>query len=247
MLDTPSSVEAEAYRLLSTNLDFLLLTNPAKVLMVTSALDGEGKSPVAANLAIAAALPGRRVRLVDLDLRRPMLATYFAMPPTSGVTDVAMGSVTLEEALTLVPADGSVWRDDAWVSGDVIVVPPGVPTLEILPAGKIPPNPGELIASSAVRWIIETLREMSDLVIVDAPPLLAVADPLVMSKYVDAIIVTARRTTLRRRTIKEASRLLKACPAPTIGHLLIDADVESTAYYRYGEHVQRGRDQAGAR
>jgi Mrp family chromosome partitioning ATPase len=241
MLETPSSVEAEAYRLLSTNLDFLLLTNPATVLMVTSALDGEGKSPVAANLAIAAAQPGRTVRLIDLDLRRPMLATYFGMPPTLGLTDVAMGSVTLEQALALIPADSKVWRDDAWATGEVIVVPPGTPMLEILPAGKIPPNPSELVGSSAVHAIIATLRETSDLVIVDAPPLLAVADPLVISKSVDAIIVTARRTSLRRRTIKEASRLLGACPAPTIGHIFVDADVESTAYYRYGEQAQRGR------
>lgn len=239
MLETPASVEAEAYRLLSTNLDFLLLTNPATVLMVTSALDGEGKSPVAANLAIAAAQPGRRVRLIDLDLRRPMVATYFGMPPTAGLTDVAMGTVALAEALTLVPADGNVWRNDAWITNDVIVVPSGSPTLEILPTGKIPPNPGELVGSKAVRNIISTLRATSDLVIIDAPPLLAVADPLVISKYVDAIIVAACRASLRRRTIKEASRLLKACPAPTIGHILVDTDVESTAYYRYGENARR--------
>ncbi len=239
MLEAPSSVQAEAYRLLITNLEFLLLAHPARTVMITSALDSEGKSPVAANLALALAQTGKEIRLVDLDLRRPALATYFDMPSLAGLTDVAIGSVPLDQALLTIPAESSLWHIDDRSSDTPVVIPAGTPTLELLTAGQIPPNPSELIGSDAVADLIASLEKQSDLVIVDAPPLLAVADALVISRSVDAIIVVARRHSLRRRAASEAARLLRTSQTPILGYVLVDAEAESSAYYRYSDQPRR--------
>ena len=239
MLEAPSSAEAEAYRLLQTNLDFVRVTHPASAIMVTSALDSEGKSPVAANLALLYARSGKRVALVDLDLRRPVIAKLLALPKLTGLTDIALGTETLSSVLRAVAADTAAWRGGAWIKQPRQAAENDANALYVLTAGKVPPNPSEIVASTIVEKIIAKLREITDLVIVDAPPLLAVADPLLISRSVDAIVVVARRDSLRRRAASEAGRLLKTCPAPTLGFVLVDAGVESSAYYRYNEHGSR--------
>ncbi|HEY5479488.1 MAG TPA: GNVR domain-containing protein [Gaiellaceae bacterium] len=241
MLETPSSAEAEAYRLLQTNLDFVRITHPSSAIMVTSALDSEGKSPVAANLALLYARSGKRVALVDLDLRRPMIATLLAIPGATGLTDIALGTENLNTTLQIVPADIAAWRGGARAKQPGPAATGDSQPLYVLPAGKVPPNPGEIVASALVEKIIAKMRANMDLVIVDAPPLLAVADPLLISRSVDAIVVVARQDSLRRRAAIEAGRLLKTCPVPALGYVLVDAGVESSAYHHYNEHGSRRR------
>ncbi|MHB8060884.1 MAG: polysaccharide biosynthesis tyrosine autokinase [Gaiellaceae bacterium] len=241
MLETPSSVEAESYRLLQTNLDFVRVTHPASAIMVTSALDSEGKSPVAANLALLYARSGKRVALVDLDLRRPVIAKLMGIPGGTGLTDIALGTESLNTTLKVVPADLASRGSSRAQKQSPAKANDENQVLYVLPAGKVPPNPGEIVASALIEKIIAKLRENTDLVIVDAPPLLAVADPLLISRSVDAIVVVARRDSLRRRAATEAGRLLKTSPAPALGYVLVDAGVESSAYHHYSEHESRRR------
>jgi Mrp family chromosome partitioning ATPase/capsular polysaccharide biosynthesis protein len=241
MLDAPFSAGAEAYRLIQTNLDFVRVTHPASAIMVTSALDSEGKSPLAANLAFLYARSGKRVALVDLDLRRPAVAKLLALPNLTGLTDIALGTETLSSTLRAVPTDPAAWRGGAWAKQPHQAAKSDGDALYVLTAGKVPPNPSEIVASAMVVKIIAKLREITDLIIVDAPPLLAVADPLLISRTVDAIVVVARQHSLRRHAATEGGRLLKTSPAPTLGFVLVDAGVESSAYYRYNEHGSRER------
>jgi len=186
--------------------------------MVTSVLDSEGRSPVAANLALLYARSGKRVALVDLDLRRPVIAKLMAIPGSTGLTDVALGTENLKTTLQVVSADVAAWRGGARTNQSGPAAKDENQAHYVLPAGRVPPNPGEIVA-----------------------PILAVADPLLISRTVDAIVVVARQHSLRRHAATEAGRLLKTSPAPALGFVLVDAGVESSAYYRYNEHGSRER------
>lgn len=158
---------AEAFRKLRTNLVYMRVDDPVKVIVVTSPKPSDGKSTVAANLAAAMALSGQPVTLVDGDLRRPMVAASLGVDDQVGVTDVLVGRVAARDAL------------QTW---------PGEPNLRILASGKIPPNPSELLASKAMRQLLAELSAEST-VIVDAPPLLPVTDGALLTASADGALV----------------------------------------------------------
>ncbi|MDP5227730.1 MULTISPECIES: polysaccharide biosynthesis tyrosine autokinase [Arthrobacter] len=166
---------AEAFRELRTNFRFIDVDNPPRVLAVTSSLPGEGKSTVISNLAATLAAAGENVVVLDADLRRPSLHTVFGVIGDVGVTDVLAGRTAVEEVL-------QDWGQ--------------LPNLKILAAGRVPPNPSELLGSNAMRSL---LRELSQhgYVLVDTPPLLPVTDAAVLSRIVDGTLLVARagRTT----------------------------------------------------
>lgn len=238
MLEAPRSKESEAFRMLRTNLEFANLERGARVIMVTSAVESEGKSTTASNLALALARAGRHVALVDLDLRRPYLDRFFDLREGPGLTQVALGHVELEAALVTIAitdpseqsppgveakgANGTNGR--ARVSG----------VLEVLPSGPIPPDAGEFVGTHAVTAIVQDLRERADFVIVDAPPLLHVGDAMALSSKVDGIILVTRLKVLRRGTLKELHRLLANVPAQPLGFVVTGAEVEKGYGYGYG-------------
>jgi capsular exopolysaccharide synthesis family protein len=158
---------AEAFRKLRTNLAFMDVDQPPRIIVVTSPKQSDGKSTIAANLAAAIAIGGQPVTLIDGDLRRPTVADSLAMVDGAGLTDVLVGRVTAAE----------VMQDH-----------PDVPGLRILASGAIPPNPSELLGSKAMRQLITDLAEDA-MVIVDAPPLLPVTDAAVLSRSADGAIV----------------------------------------------------------
>lgn len=239
MLAEPNGVQAEAFRMLRTNLEFANLERGSRTIMVTSAVEAEGKSTTVANLAIAFARAGRRVVLVDLDLRRPYLDRFFKLGNQPGLTHVALGRVDLEEALVPIaltepssqnggdPSDGSS-NGRGRVTG----------VLEVLLSGPLPPNAGEFAASRALGDILERLRERADLVLVDAPPLLRVNDAMALSAKVDGIIVVSRLAVARRPILDELRRVLGTCPAAKLGFALTGADLEAD-YYGYGGYYAR--------
>ena len=145
MLDQPNSQHAEAFRMLRTNLELANIEQEAKVIAVASALPSEGKSTTIANLAIAIARGGNSVALVDLDLRKPMLSNFFNVPSPAGVTDVALGRVTLEEALLHVNV--AAFLDEPDVVSDKRL------ELDVLLAGRTAPNPGEFVSSRRLATI----------------------------------------------------------------------------------------------
>jgi capsular exopolysaccharide synthesis family protein len=171
---TTTGPASEAFRKLRTNLMYMDVDNPPRVVVVTSPLPGDGKSTVAANLAATIDSSGQDVVLVDGDLRRPMVATWFGLAEGVGLTDVLAGRIGLDEALQ---------------------APAAHPNLRVLAAGAIPPNPSELLGSQAMRTLLQKLSAQA-LVVVDAPPLLPVTDAAVLTAQSDGafVVVSAGRT-----------------------------------------------------
>ena len=246
MLEDSGGPYAEPYRMLRSNLEFATLDHPLRVLMITSAVGQEGKTTTATNLAVSLARAGRRVALVDLDLRRPAVAEAFGLDRNRGLTDVALGRATLQEVLVpvvspsgeSVPAEGNGAPQP---SGNGHPLTGG--WLWVLPSGPLPPDPGEFVGSRAVAGIISRLRESCDLVILDTPPLLNVGDAMTLSAGVDAVLAVVRPDALRGPTLGELRRVLDVCPAPKLGYVLtgVDAAEEYYGYSGYYEPLPRSR------
>jgi len=243
MLQSPAGVQAEAFRMLRTNLEFATLGRDAQTIMVTSAVEQEGKSTTIANLAVALARAGQRVVLVDLDLRRPFLHRFFQLDGP-GITQVALGHVTLEQALSPVPiTDGEPGRrglrangngnghSHVRISGGGTLVK-GI--LEVLPSGPTPPDPGEFVGTAALSEILERLRARADFVLIDAPPALHVGDAMTLSAKVDGILVVTRMKIVRRHMLSELARQLAGAPTPVLGFVVTAADEEESYGYGYG-------------
>ena len=244
MIDDPSSVSAEAFRMLRTNLDFVTLDNHARMIMVTSAVEQEGKSTTIANLAVALARAGQRVALVDLDLRRPFLARFFDLSGP-GVTQVALGHATLDEALVHVAiTDPGEPRRKSSKSG---VKQNGNSNnergavrglLQVLPSGPIPPDPGEFVATHALSGVLAELRERADVVLIDAPPALRVGDAMTLTSKVDGILVVTRMKVVRRHMLGELARQLASVRTPVLGFVVTDA-AGGEEGYGYGGYYGR--------
>jgi capsular exopolysaccharide synthesis family protein len=231
MLSDPSAVQAEAFRILATNLDFANLDVGARTIMVTSAKRAEGKSTVLANLAAAYARRGQRVILADLDLRRPSVASLFGINQRPGVTDVAVGRVPLDEALVNVPLlshgssnGNSGTEEDSHPVG----------TLEVLPSGTIPPDAGELVTSPRIKNLLTALEQRADVLLLDAPPILQVGDTLALSAAVDALLVVARLSEIRRPLLDELRRVLESAPVVKLGLAVTGAAADDQYGYGYG-------------
>ena len=233
MLEEPDGVGAEAFRILRTNLDFVNIERRAQIIMVTSALEAEGKSTTVANLAVAYARSGRRVITVDLDLRRPFLDRLLGFGKRPGLTQVAIGQLPLEEAL--VPITVSDPRSKSVAAGLVTNGKGDVRgVLEMLPAGPVPPDVGEFVGSRMLTEIFEQLRHMADIILVDSPPLLRVGDAITLSGKVDGMIIASNIAHSRRPMLNELRRVLDSCPAEKLGFILTGAHLESGYGYGYG-------------
>jgi capsular exopolysaccharide synthesis family protein len=207
----PQSIEAEAYRSVRTNLAFASIDNQHQALLVTSAVSGEGKSLTAANLALSIGRAGSSVALVDLDLRRPTLATLFGVEDADGLSSVLLGKRTLDDVL--IPIDG----EKAW----------------LLPSGPIPPNAGEVMGSPRVGAVIEALRARFDHVIIDASPVLPVADPLTAMQWADGALFVVRIEHSRRRQVRSGIRRIRRANRPIVG-IVLNGNTSREEHYYYG-------------
>lgn len=224
MMSESGGSQAEPFRMFRTNLEFVMLDHEIRTVMVTSAIAGEGKSTTVANLAVALARSGKRVALVDLDLHRPSLHKFFQLNGP-GVTQVALGRASIEKALVRIEVPGILRGEfNGYRSG----------TLDVLPAGLIPPDRGAFFDSPALTRIIEFLRERSDLVLVDAPPALEVGDAIALSRKVDGVFVVARLNAVRRPKLRELMRLLAMTSAQPLGFVATNASKEDGYAYGYG-------------
>ncbi len=209
------SVLAEGYRTIRTNLSFINVDNPPKAITVTSIAPGDGKTTTACNLAVALALAGQKVCLVEGDLRKPHAASYLGLTPPLGLTDIFTGNATVEQALV-------GWNRDL---------------LKVLAAGPVPPNPSELLASQHMRDVLTELTAIFDIVIVDAPPLLLVSDPAIVASQTDGAIIVARHGRTTRDQVVLACEALGTVGARILGTVLNAVppkDASSYGYYGYG-------------
>ena len=240
MLAEPHGRQAEAFRMLRTNLELANIDEDVKIIAVASALPSEGKSTTVANLAVAAARGGQRVALVDLDLRKPMLATFFEAAGPWGVIDVALGRVSLAKALLRMNVTG--FLDDE--GHDVRETRP---KLDILFAGRIPPNPGEFISSRRLANILARLRADYDLVLIDTPPMLSVGDTLALSAQLDALMLVSNLPLTRRGELHELVRTLAFARCEILGTVLTGSGATDGYGYGYGYgygHQQHTPDEA---
>ncbi|MGH2883791.1 MAG: CpsD/CapB family tyrosine-protein kinase, partial [Solirubrobacteraceae bacterium] len=231
-------------RMLRTNVEFAALGKDVQTIMVTSALEKEGKSTTMANLAVALARSGKRVVLVDLDLRRPFIDRFFDLGGHSGVTNIAVGHVSVGEALVpmvLRPVLGANGADASVVtsSGQVKMVANGngkhgTGSLSVLATGPIPPDPGEFVGTPQLAAILDELRSQADVILIDAPPLFHVGDGLTLSSKADAVIVVTRMEVMRRPMLTELKRLLDTMPANKLGFVVTGAEAEEDYGYGYG-------------
>jgi capsular exopolysaccharide synthesis family protein len=237
MFDDPGSPYAEALRRLATN---IVLSNPdrlARTVMFTSALQQEGKSTTLANLGVALAAVGNRVVLVDLDLRRPSLASLFGVHRLSGVTDVTVGRRPLDEALfpvQLADFEKPVTSLDS-------AEPQAHGSLHLLPTGPLPLGPGEFVASDALaERVLIPLREQFDYVLVDSPPAGIVGDAMRLAARVDGVVVVTRLGLVNRTALNDLRRQLAAIPTAPLGVVVTGGRSPSAAgYARYTQYSQR--------
>jgi len=240
VLDDPRGPTAEAYRFLRTNLDFVNFNHDIKVVLVTSPLPAQGKSTTIANLAVALLRAGKRVAVVEGDLRRPALHRYFKIANARGVTNVVSGATPLADAMqALTFKDSSVVITTASAPNatDAIKAGPaakGDLKLRVLPSGPLPPNPGEIVNSQQLADILEALKTDSDYVLVDAPPMFAVGDAAAMADKVDGVIVVLRLEETTADMLKSVEDFFKRVPTRPLGLVVSGVPRGSKGkYYRY--------------
>ncbi|HET7376336.1 MAG TPA: polysaccharide biosynthesis tyrosine autokinase, partial [Anaerolineae bacterium] len=208
----PRSPIVEAFRSLRTNIQFASVDQQIRTLLVTSASPTEGKSTVAANLAIVMAQAGLRVTLVDCDLRRPTVHKLFEQPDRLGLTNLML-------------QDPSQWNGAKHVSP--------IDHLSLITSGPTPPNPSEILGSNRMRQFIEYLHTTNDMVIIDAPPMLAVTDALILSRLADGVLLVVDTGTTRIGDAIHSKQQLDQLNARLLGVVMNKVPTGRQAYYYY--------------
>lgn len=207
----PRSPISEQYRTVRTNLHFASVDEELRSLLVTSSGPTEGKSMTAANLAIVYAQQGKKVLLIDADLRKPTVHYTFRVDNISGLSNVLVGEGTLER----------------------VTVASDVDNLDIMSSGPIPPNPSELLASKKMQKLLEDTKSAYDIVIFDTPPVLAVTDAQVLADIVDGSLLVVRSDQTEIEAATKAKEALKPAKAKLLGAVLNDHQKEKSNYYYY--------------
>jgi len=216
----PKSSSTEAFRGLRTAIHFSSLKRDCKVVMITSSFPGEGKTTIAANLALTFAQSGNRVLLVDCDLRRPALHKIFEHSRNPGVTEVLAGDVPLAKALHAT----------------------GIDNIALLTAGTIPPNPAELLSSDSMRDLLARLRASYDIIILDAPPVIPVTDAPLLTALTDLVVVVIESGRIPANAARRMKELLQSVQAPVAGFVLNDRTAlysDTYGYYGKGYYGRR--------
>ncbi|BFK82367.1 CpsD/CapB family tyrosine-protein kinase [Clostridium baratii] len=206
----PKSVEAESYRILRTNIMYSSFDKKIKRILVTSSEPGEGKSTTSGNLALAFAQDEKKVILIDCDLRKPSLHKKFRISNNRGLSDVIIDRDKLNKCIQK--------RTEY---------------LDILTAGKIPPNPSEMLGSQAMSSLLDELSNIYDVIILDSPPVLAVTDAQILSTKVDGTVLVVRAEKTKKDTVLAAKGVLDKVNANILGTVLNGGDKNKDNYYYY--------------
>jgi protein-tyrosine kinase len=228
----PKNPVSEAYRTLGTNIQYMASQQQLRVLMLTSSMGGEGKSTTTSNLAVVLAQAGKRVILISADLRRPRIHTFFGLRNELGLSNVLSEGATLAQ----------VARD------------PGVGNLRIVTGGFVPHDPAALLGSQRAARFIESLREVADFVLIDTPPVLAVADASILAPLVDGTVFVLDANHSSRSAMVQSRDQLENAGANVIGIVYNNFDPGQTSAYPYYSSyyyqyygTQEGPDAGGKR
>ena len=206
----PKSVAAESYRTLRTNIQYSSFDNPVKSIVITSSEPGEGKSTTSANLALSFAQDGKKVILIDCDLRKPVVHKEFQISNSRGLSEFLIGRTEFSKV---------IYKHE---SG-----------LHVLPSGTIPPNPAEMLASRAMEHLLTQLEEKYDYIILDTPPVNAVTDSKILSTKVDGTILVVKYGYTKKDGVIEAVKGLRAVKANIIGTVFNGEENQRGKYYHY--------------
>ncbi|EPE63547.1 tyrosine-protein kinase YwqD [Exiguobacterium sp. S17] len=210
-LANPKSPISEQYRTIRTNLEFTSIGQKLQMINVTSASTGEGKSTTAANLAVVYAQLGKRVLLIDCDLRKPTAQFTFNLSSQAGLSTILVGRILLDRAIQKT----------------------GVERLSLLTAGPIPPNPTELIASDQMVELLDEVRRQYDIVILDAPPMMQVADARLLANIADGTILVIGCENSERQLVLKAKEQLERTGTHMLGLVLNKRKSRRHKYYAY--------------
>ncbi|MFD1136171.1 CpsD/CapB family tyrosine-protein kinase [Paenibacillus urinalis] len=212
----PKAPISEAYRTLRTNIQFSAIDDQIKVLMVASAQSGEGKTTTVSNLAVTYAQEGKKVLLIDTDLRKPSLHQVFTVSNHAGLSSAIAAQYPVQEVLQKT----------------------AVHNLDVLPSGPIPPNPSEMLGSKKMTALLEELKEMYDIILFDTPPVLAVTDAMIISSLCDGVVLVVNSGKVKKDLVKKAKGHLEHVNARILGVVLNNLQLsknQSNYYYYYGE------------
>ena len=213
---SPKSPVTEAYRMLRTNIDFTNFDGDMRVIVISSAQKGEGKSTTAANLAVTYAQTDKEVLLIDADLRRPALHRFFGLSNRTGLSTVLSRQQQLSETILETAVD----------------------RLHLLPSGPTPPNPAEMLGSNHMAEVLAALKDRFDLIIVDTPPVLAVTDAALVAAKCDGVVLVADSGQIKRDLARKAKQALERSQARILGVVLNNVprkNRDSYYYYYYGD------------
>lgn len=215
----PKSITAESYRSLRTNIQYSSIDKQVKTLVVTSSNAGEGKSTVAGNLAYTFCQNGKRVLIIDCDLRKPSLHRKFNVSNEEGLTDVLVGTSKLNNVMKKI--------DD---------------NLYLLTTGTLPPNPAEIIGSNTMENFLEQCKINFDYIILDTPPILPVTDSKLLAIKADATVVVVRSEVSKSKHVSQAFKELEKVNANIIGTILNDVEMYSEKlYYDYSNKSKKSK------
>ncbi|MBP1993429.1 CpsD/CapB family tyrosine-protein kinase [Paenibacillus eucommiae] len=208
----PKSPISESYRTLRTNIQFSAIDEDLRVLMVTSAGPGEGKSTTIANLATAYSQADKKVLLIDADLRKPTVHHTFKTTNRVGLTGLLTNQAAIEETIKSS----------------------GIPNLDIITSGPIPPNPSEILSSKRLVTLLEELKQRYDIILLDTPPAIAVTDAQILATKCDGVILVVDSGNVKREVAMKAKANLEHVQARILGVVLNNVDRNSReAYYYY--------------
>lgn len=207
----PKSTVSEAFRNLRTNVHYTSIDSEIKILQITSSIQGEGKSTVTANYAVTVAQSGKKVLLIDCDLRRPQVHKLFNISNKTGLSNVLVGDATTESNIQETK----------------------VKNLFILTSGPIPPNPSEMLDSKRMKELMKSVVDYFDMVILDSPPVLPVTDGLILSKIAHGTLLVVSLGTTQKDALKKTVEALENIDANIIGTVVNKASTRSRYYAQY--------------
>ena len=212
MEKAPKSIDAEAYRSLRSNVEYSSFDDEYRAIVVTSSVPGEGKSTTSGNLALSLAQSGNKVLLVDCDMRKPSIHKKFKISNMSGTAELLLRKESFEDVVNCYNEN-----------------------LTIITAGKIPPNPSEMLASRAMTAFIKEMKKEFKYIILDTPPLQAVTDAQVLSTKADGVLLVVRAGSTKKDAVLNSVDLIKKVQGKVIGTVLNGVENKKNSYYYYGE------------